>query len=72
MTYGSFLAITKDCVHIAMSGQWSHYDAYKARIADMLRENRYNLVFFVYAWGDEHQEYTPAEVREVYFSEPPR
>jgi hypothetical protein len=67
--HGSALAIFKDGNHRAVNGIFDSFASFKSHIADVYREQRYNIAFFVYGWGTEHQEYTPGEVREMFFHE---
>jgi hypothetical protein len=69
MTHGSTLAILKDGRHRTMQGIFASHAEFHRHVADTYREVRYNLERFWYAWGHEAQEYTPPEVREVFFAD---
>lgn len=69
VTHGSFLAVLKDGTHLTYVGVFSSHDQWHEYVRHRLQHDRYNLTFFVYAWGSEHQAYTPAEVREVFFGD---
>jgi len=66
---GSFLAVLRNGRHISHSSYYFRIEAFKDNVRAYLRDEIDNVVRFFYAWGRQSQEYTPNEVREVYFSE---
>ena len=66
--YGSFLAVLKDGTHVSASGRFASHADFKGMVANYMLAHRYNVERFFYAWDHEAQEYTGAEVREVYFT----
>jgi hypothetical protein len=68
MTHASFLAVLKDGTHRTMTAHLpaGNLASFRAWVRLNTHDIRYTIARFVYAWGGEMQEYTAAEVREVF------
>ena len=68
MTEGTFFAVLRDGKHISYSSYFWSFAEFKNAVRSVLGEdNAANLFKFYYAYGLESQQYTPGEVREVFF-----
>ncbi len=66
---GSFVAVTAMNTHIVGSGMFEDSEAFHANVTAMTSYLRNMITSFRYFYGDETQEYTPREFREVYHGE---
>ena len=67
MTHGSFMAVMNDGKHVTAFGVFATSVQFREWVRQMLTDKTYGIRRFYYAWGFQCQEYTAAEVREVFF-----
>ncbi len=69
-TEGSFLAVLRDGSHVRYSSYFWSFAEFKNAVRNYLGDDNAKMLFkFFYAYGLEVQEYTPAEMRRVFFGE---